>query len=29
LLDEDDREYEVKFQCGKCGMEIIYSHEKK
>ncbi len=28
LVDEDNREYEVKFLCGKCGMEIYYNHKK-
>ncbi|MGA2679217.1 MAG: U32 family peptidase [Sedimentisphaerales bacterium] len=29
LLDEDDREYEVNFRCGKCGMEIIFGRKKQ
>ncbi len=29
LLDEDDREYKVNFQCGRCGMEIVYGRSKK
>jgi putative protease len=29
LLDEDNREYEVKFRCGKCGMEITFGRNKK
>ncbi len=24
LIDEDGREFKVKFDCGKCGMQIIY-----
>ncbi len=28
LVDEDDREYEVNFRCGKCGMEIIFGRKK-
>jgi 23S rRNA 5-hydroxycytidine C2501 synthase len=29
LVDEDSREYEIKFLCGQCGMEIIYGRNKK
>ena len=29
LVDEDDREYEVNFRCGQCGMEIIFGRNKK
>jgi putative protease len=28
LLDEDDREYEVNFRCGRCGMEITFGRKK-
>jgi putative protease len=28
LLDEDDREYEINFRCGKCGMEITFGRKK-
>jgi 23S rRNA 5-hydroxycytidine C2501 synthase len=28
LLDEDNREYEVNFRCGKCGMEITFGRKK-
>jgi 23S rRNA 5-hydroxycytidine C2501 synthase len=28
LLDEDDREYEVNFRCGKCSMEITFGRKK-
>ena len=28
LVDENDREYEVKFQCGRCGMEITFGRNK-
>jgi putative protease len=29
LVDEDDREYEVNFRCGKCGMEITFGRKKQ
>jgi putative protease len=29
LVDEDDREYEINFRCGRCGMEIIFGHKKQ
>ena len=28
LVDEDDREYEVNFPCGRCGMEITFGRKK-
>jgi putative protease len=28
LADEDDREYEINFRCGKCGMEITFGRKK-
>jgi collagenase-like PrtC family protease len=28
LVDEDDREYEVNFRCGRCGMEITFGRKK-
>ena len=28
LVDEDDREYEVDFRCGRCGMEITFGRNK-
>ncbi len=28
LVDEDDREYEVNFRYGKCGMEITFGRKK-
>jgi 23S rRNA 5-hydroxycytidine C2501 synthase len=29
LVDEDDREYEVNFRCGRCGMEITFGRKKQ
>ncbi len=29
LRDEDDREYEVRFRCGSCGMEILLRCKEK
>jgi putative protease len=29
LVDEDTREYEVNFRCGRCGMEITFGRNKK
>jgi putative protease len=28
LVDEDNREYEVNFRCGRCGMEITFGRKK-
>jgi putative protease len=28
LVDEDNREYEVNFRCGRCGMEIFFGRKK-
>jgi hypothetical protein len=28
LQDEDGREYEVRFLCGQCGMEISLGYEE-
>ena len=27
LVDEDDREYEINFHCGQCGMEIYFGRK--
>jgi ribosomal protein L37E len=28
-MDEDGREYEMHFRCGRCGMEVFFGRKEK